>query len=673
MFTDDLVGQKQSFRDKNKLIIITGLIILCAILMDHFFKMRKWDDEFIIFRYAKNIADGNGWTFNPHMTINGCTTVLYTLLLSLLMKLGFPFPSTAYFVTLTFLVVCAVLTSYLLDRQGFPIAAWITPFLIVAHPILQHSNGMETSLYLTLAVLSLICYFQNRFMWTAILLALCVLTRPDAILLASILFLHYVLTQRKFPYLQLGIFILILLPWTIFSIMKFGSIFPNTLAAKSIQGEVDPEPFWSVSVYHWINSPMPIGWVVPDILHTICFSIVLFLLFVVFFRFLFGGENANLSNYNYTFVGIVLLWGILHSVSYIYLHIPSYYEWHMAPVVLLYCILGGIGLESLYIYLKIPFRMVPLLILFLLIWIPEIKTGYDYKINNSGAEIKNRGIFYCEAGKWFKNNTPVSSVIGCEEVGIIGYYSDRVIIDEVGLVTPKVAWHKRNGDNTWFIRYYHPDYLIQFYPVNLYAGIPLYTDWEQKSYSPMKDIIIPGNSSKLVIYKKINDEAIPSSNISPTPLAQAVFKGDIKTVNALLDSSTSDIDRKDMEGNTPLIVASLRNSTEIAKVLISKGADINIIADNSQNAILYAAVNGNIEIVKALLEHGADPNSKSTDGNTPLLHAAWAGNTEIIKLLLERKVDVNVKNSGHASALQLAEWNGHYDIVVLLKNAEAKK
>src|SRR5438552_18532846 len=65
-----------------KEILLIGIILLCILSIELFVRHGVLDDSCIIFQYAKNISTGHGWTFNPGMTINGCTSVLYPLILA---------------------------------------------------------------------------------------------------------------------------------------------------------------------------------------------------------------------------------------------------------------------------------------------------------------------------------------------------------------------------------------------------------------------------------------------------------------------------------------------------------------------------------------------------------------------------------------------------------------
>jgi hypothetical protein len=66
-------------------------------------------------------------------------------------------------------------------------------------------------------------------------------------------------------------------------------------------------------------------------------------------------------------------------------------------------------------------------------------------------------------GLWLKQNSPPGASVLLEPIGYIGYYSERVIRDEVGLVTPTVTILKQQGrnDNYSYLQDMQPDYVIQ--------------------------------------------------------------------------------------------------------------------------------------------------------------------------------------------------------------------
>ncbi len=144
----------------------------------------------------------------------------------------------------------------------------------------------------------------------------------------------------------------------------------------------------------------------------------------------------------------------------------------------------------------------------------------------------------------------------------------------------------------------------------------------------------------------------------------ATEKEDLKKVNSLLTSDPSLVNAK-LPSNkaTPLIFAITYKKTEVAKLLLKKGADVNSRASNGHTALHYASAYGPIELVKLLLEKGASVNFNVQDsaegddpGCTPLLYAAANGQLEIVKLLLEKGAAVNAKasyNTIHQTATPL--------------------
>jgi hypothetical protein len=72
---------------------------------------------------------------------------------------------------------------------------------------------------------------------------------------------------------------------------------------------------------------------------------------------------------------------------------------------------------------------------------------------------------YTAAGNWLRQMTPAAATVGTLEVGIIGYYSGRSMVDFAGLIQPEVAQQLSPTSSyevsaTWAINTYHPDYVV---------------------------------------------------------------------------------------------------------------------------------------------------------------------------------------------------------------------
>ncbi|MCT4698177.1 ankyrin repeat domain-containing protein [Tenacibaculum haliotis] len=167
---------------------------------------------------------------------------------------------------------------------------------------------------------------------------------------------------------------------------------------------------------------------------------------------------------------------------------------------------------------------------------------------------------------------------------------------------------------------------------------------------------------------------------------------DIATFNYFI-SKGIDINKADVNGNTPLINASRRNSLEVIKLLVSKTTNLNHTNKEGKSALTNSLSNSS-EIVKFLLEKGAKTtivdakgnnlnyylfktfNAKKTaefqqkltllktkglnveqtqkDGNTLFHLAVKKQSIAMLNFIADYKIDINTKNKKGLSALQEA-------------------
>ena len=93
---------------------------------------------------------------------------------------------------------------------------------------------------------------------------------------------------------------------------------------------------------------------------------------------------------------------------------------------------------------------------------------------------------------------------------------------------------------------------------------------------------------------------------------------------------------------TVLMAMAGGGNAEVAKILLSAGADVNAANYDGETALIWAAYEGHAEILKILMSAGANPNAKDKDGSTALM---WVQeHAEIAKVLLDGGADVNAAN-----------------------------
>jgi ankyrin repeat protein len=150
-----------------------------------------------------------------------------------------------------------------------------------------------------------------------------------------------------------------------------------------------------------------------------------------------------------------------------------------------------------------------------------------------------------------------------------------------------------------------------------------------------------------------------------------------------LINNGADFKIKSNDGATALILA-CGVSPDLAKTLLSKGADINTLTEKGQGVftqcIVMGMMRGNEEITpefaEFLLSKGADIDEKNTVGGykgyTPLFWAVLYGETDVVKFLAENGANVNAKADNGKNPLSIASESGDENIVEVLKTHGAK-
>jgi hypothetical protein len=152
------------------------------------------DDAFISFRYARNLVQGIGLTFNPGEVVEGYTNFLWTMIIAGGMAAGFEPVVTAQ-VLCTTLSLATLLVSYRLAEAWWPGRPWcVLPPLVLAlsPPFLLYTargSGMETALvtFLALVALWLVWHAHNlrAGVLAGVVCALVMMTRPDEVLVVA--------------------------------------------------------------------------------------------------------------------------------------------------------------------------------------------------------------------------------------------------------------------------------------------------------------------------------------------------------------------------------------------------------------------------------------------------------------------------------------------------------
>ena len=140
-------------------------------------------------------------------------------------------------------------------------------------------------------------------------------------------------------------------------------------------------------------------------------------------------------------------------------------------------------------------------------------------------------------------------------------------------------------------------------------------------------------------------------------------------VAAMLVDRGADISAIGEFGRTPLQSAAYGNASGVAAMLVDRGADINAKSEFGWTPLHFAACghhDSSQEAAAVLIERGADLNAKNVSGVTPLHLATACHATGIVEKLIEHGADVHAKNGDGWSPLHVAAAEGHDRLAAIL-------
>jgi hypothetical protein len=429
-----------------KLIPITFTIILTVSLI-LLFRSWSYDDPYITYRYAQNLIAGSGFVYNPGERILSTTSPFLGLLLALG---GFVWPNLPMIAEILG-CICLGASGYLIyslcQSWGMPYAAWVGLFLLPIFPLATDTIGSETPLYIAFGLAALLSYTKRKYLLTALFCSAIIFARPDGVLLPIVLFLHYLIFVRgSIPWKAVLLFCMLNLIWWGGIWIYFGSPFPVTLFAKQQQGVMAISQKFAPGFLTIIDSYRQRWYFVVEA--------VLALIGLVF---LFLRHKEGL---------LLVAWTALYFVAYTLLGVTRYF-WYYAPLVPGFVFLVGCGLQAIINKVGTLVKPLPaksftslqaLLIIGLLI-------PHFIDLSKAPSRVDRRAKIYREVGIWLDKNTPAQSSVGALEIGIIGYYSKRTIIDFAGLLQPEVARQMRFNSSyqdtaKWAVNHYKPDFVV---------------------------------------------------------------------------------------------------------------------------------------------------------------------------------------------------------------------
>ncbi len=440
---------------------------------------RTVDDAYITFRYARNLLAGNGFVFNAGERVLGTTTPLFTLLLAVLgLFTGgahTPFPEIALGLSALADGLSAILLLKFGQRLGAAGAgavaalAWaIAPFSVTFA-----IGGLETSSYIFLLLVTCWTYLEKRYSVAALLAALSLLTRPDALLLILPLALDRLLLaprrgeprpQRK----EILLFAVPVLAWGLFAWLYFGNPIPQSLLAKSAAYRLPPLSGFVRLLQHYATPFLEhlsfgLGWVRVGLL---------------LYPFLFlVGTRAAFKREPGSWPLAVFPW--IYFVAFAIAN-PLIFRWYLTPPLPFYFLFILIGLQTMLLDLFKYFKLNSprfVIIIYVSVFILPLLSLRGWTLQPAQSPDRpapamawiELELLYKQAAEHLASQldaAPQPVTIAAGDVGVLGYYTDARILDLVGLSSPEtLAYYpldkKFYGD---FIYAISPDLIISERP-----------------------------------------------------------------------------------------------------------------------------------------------------------------------------------------------------------------
>ena len=219
---------------KPRVLLIVVLVAAAALMA--WLAVYQVDDAYIVYRYARSLASGAGFTFNPGERVEGVTCFLWTLVLTPVHAIGLSLPKVAPVLTALFGLGCLVLVAQRRDTVD-PLPA----ALLISSPAFAYWSvgALETVPFAFVLTLAARAYAEERRsgkgLGSALWLGVAALLRPETPLVALAFLADRLLArQRLRDVARWAVVILaIVVPFLVFRRLYFGEWLPNTYFAKT--------------------------------------------------------------------------------------------------------------------------------------------------------------------------------------------------------------------------------------------------------------------------------------------------------------------------------------------------------------------------------------------------------------------------------------------------------
>lgn len=143
--------------------------------------------------------------------------------------------------------------------------------------------------------------------------------------------------------------------------------------------------------------------------------------------------------------------------------------------------------------------------------------------------------------------------------------------------------------------------------------------------------------------------------------------GSLVEMKKILKEKPELIDKKNMAGYTPLILACYSGNNDVAKYIVDKSSNINL-NNGYGTALMASVVKKNEELVTYLLSHEADVNISDSNGTTALHYAVIFNLNQIAEKLIKSGAKYDIKDNRGNTAKDYATLKNNQKLLTLFKS-----
>ncbi len=450
------------------LAVVTALVVALYLLVNHALGF-PLDDAWIHQDFARTLAQHGVFAYAPDQSGAGSTSPLWVLLLTPAQAFPGGAPLWLLIAWADALGILALFglawaTSTLaenwladVDERLRTLGSLAAGLAVIAewHLTWAALSGMETLLFVFLSVLLLLGVGRSwHSTWLGLLAALLTTTRPEGMVLAALvaaalalrsgkrLSLHFQRWRSTLVYL--GVYALGIVPLLALNEAASGHLLPSTFYAKGAYyalgtSELTRLASYALGVLEFLGSSPLVALGLPGTVYALWLA-----------------RRGGIQETQW----LALAWA-LALIGVYAVHLPVVYQngRYLMPVLPVLLGLGVTG--SLRIVSMGGYRVLPGALLVLALSMAALSMARGAGIYRANIHYIND--YQVETALWLSAHTAPGSLVATHDIGAIGYFSDRRVIDLGGLTQPNIVPLLDNQQALLaYLQQAHVDYVVMF-------------------------------------------------------------------------------------------------------------------------------------------------------------------------------------------------------------------